>query len=625
MLTVKDLTSDFFQKFFTNDPTCPKSPVLQVIEARMLKNPVENRHRFRLSDGVFHYSTCTHTPALFDRVEADKLSEGHPVIRVLQYSKKMTKSERAPQGRLTVTIDDYEVLGSDLPVLGQPVAHSGNESDFKGLNVQNVIQHQEQQNGNATVHQGKHHLQKLSSLLLLLWNQNPTTPNKGGSFGGQNITPIRLITPYVNKWRICGVVTAKEELRVIRTAQRGELKVFNFEITDEEGGCIRVAAFAEMAEKFYAMIQKGSMYYVMNGNVKQANKRFNTTGHDYELSVRQDTDISPCVDRSMIAEPKMKLSIVPLSAVPARAGQCIDVLAIIDQISELQQVTQRSTGALLDKRDIHLIDTSGTVVVLTLWGEQAKKNDTDLLHQVVGIKGASVREYNGSYNLSAMNSTRIEVNPDCTESRALYVWFREKRPSIETKYVTSTVLSGDAYARDLHVIGIAKDLNFGQEEPKGAYFNVTAMISSIKTDGALYKSCGTNGCKKKVIEFENGYRCEKCDLTLDSYKYVLLLSMEIADFSGLHWVTVFEEKAYKLLNKTAEELGNFLDHDQLDEYNDAFSAIRFRQYTFRIRAKSEVIFQDAQRIKWTVFDVHPVDYDKYANELTKAIEKLESL
>lgn len=61
------------------------------------------------------------------------------------------------------------------------------------------------------------------------------------------------------RWRICGVVSAKEDLRDVKTA-RGELKVFNFEVTDEEGGCIRIAAFGDTADKFYAIVQKGSVH-----------------------------------------------------------------------------------------------------------------------------------------------------------------------------------------------------------------------------------------------------------------------------------------------------------------------------------------------------------------------------
>lgn len=55
-------------------------------------------------------------------------------------------------------------------------------------------------------------------------------------------------------------MTAKEDLREVKTARR-DMKVFNFELTDEEGGCIRIAAFDDVADKFYAIIQKGLVWY----------------------------------------------------------------------------------------------------------------------------------------------------------------------------------------------------------------------------------------------------------------------------------------------------------------------------------------------------------------------------
>lgn len=42
-------------------------------------------------------------------------------------------------------------------------------------------------------------------------------------------------------------------------------------------------------------------------------------------------------------------------------------------------------------------------------------------------------------------------------------------------------------ARDLRAVGVAELSNLGKDEEKGTYFNVTAIISSLKADGALYK------------------------------------------------------------------------------------------------------------------------------------------
>lgn len=39
--------------------------------------------------------------------------------------------------------------------------------------------------------------------------------------------------------------------------------------------------------------------------------------------------------------------------------------------------------------------------------------------------------------------------------------------------------------------------------------------------------------------------------------------MEVSDFSGSHWVTLFEEQASKILNKGADELGHLLDTNRV--------------------------------------------------------------
>jgi replication factor A1 len=48
----------------------------------------------------------------------------------------------------------------------------------------------------------------------------------------------------------------------------------------------------------------------------------------------------------------------------------------------------------LDKRDIFLVDKSGTETCLTLWGNEAK-NFSIPLGTVIGVKGALVKEFNG--------------------------------------------------------------------------------------------------------------------------------------------------------------------------------------------------------------------------------------
>lgn len=101
--------------------------------------------------------------------------------------------------------------------------------------------------------------------------QRPPISNRTNSFGGSsNVTPITMITPYVNKWRICGICTALEGLKDINTKNGPSkvsdqflrcciiylLQVLNFTLTDKEGVSIRIAAFGETAARTANLIQK---------------------------------------------------------------------------------------------------------------------------------------------------------------------------------------------------------------------------------------------------------------------------------------------------------------------------------------------------------------------------------
>lgn len=54
----------------------------------------------------------------------------------------------------------------------------------------------------------------------------PAPRRQPQSFGSGNVTPINMITPYVSKWRICGLCTAKDELKTTKARSgAGDMKV----------------------------------------------------------------------------------------------------------------------------------------------------------------------------------------------------------------------------------------------------------------------------------------------------------------------------------------------------------------------------------------------------------------
>jgi len=55
-----------------------------------------------------------------------------------------------------------------------------------------------------------------------------------------------------------------------------------------------------------------------------------------------------------------------------------------------------------------------------------------------------------------------------------------------------------------------KEAQLGQSD-KVVMFSTRATIVHIKTDNLAYPGCPSDNCNKKVIEGNEGWRCEKCD------------------------------------------------------------------------------------------------------------------
>ena len=55
-------------------------------------------------------------------------------------------------------------------------------------------------------------------------------------------------------------------------------------------------------------------------------------------------------------------------------------------------------------------------------------------------------------------------------------------------------------------------------------------------------------CNKKVTEGGDGsYRCEKCSVNLDSFKWRLILSLNMGDYSDSIWASCFQVENYNMI------------------------------------------------------------------------------
>ncbi|EGI59093.1 PREDICTED: replication protein A 70 kDa DNA-binding subunit [Acromyrmex echinatior] len=430
-------------------------------------------------------------------------------------------------------------------------------------------------------------------------------------------TPIAALSPYQNKWVIKVRVTNKSPIKTWSNS-RGEGKLFSMDLIDESGE-IRCTAFRDQCEKFYDMIETGNVYYISRCTLKAANKQFCTLKNDYEMTMTGDTEIIPCHENSDDI-PTLQFDFCPISQIESKEkNDLLDVLGVVTTFNDVQQIIQRTTGRELLKRDINIVDDSGTMVCVTLWGKQAEDFDGSN-NPIIAIKGARVGEFNGGKNLSLLHSSVFEKDPDLPEAHRLRGWYTAVGHSENIKSLSKTGGGGDFNA-PLYTFEEATEARLGEKMNLADSFTVVATINMIRVENAIYKACPVESCKKKLIDQSTGvFRCEKCNKDYPNSIYRLLASMNIVDATGSRWITAFSEDAEKILGMSAQELGELKENDN-DAFLQKFGEASFKKFIFTLRAKSEV-FQDEMRIKHVCSSVAPVNYKTYLTHLIDRVSKL---
>ncbi|GFY04709.1 replication protein A 70 kDa DNA-binding subunit [Trichonephila clavipes] len=563
--------------------------VLQILGCKKIPGAGNDRYRLLISDGVTGCPFAMLGTQLNHMVANEEL-EKFTIVRVDKCVCNQVQADRKVIILLSLTV---LVPGKEVnEKLGNPVNSSTGASS-----------------GAPTNAPASNGVSKTNST----YNAVPTSVVNGSA---PSVHPINTLTPYQNKWTIKARVTSKTPLRTYSNS-KGEGKVFSVNLLDETGE-IKATGFNDSADKYYDLLEVNKVYYISKANLKTANARFSTVKNDYEITFNNDTTIMPCEEISS-SIPMLQYDFVPIAQIEqVEKDSNIDVIGVCKSCADVQTFVARTTNKEMTKRDIKLVDRSNKEVNLTLWGKEAESFDGTLF-PVVAVKGARVSEFNGR-SLSVTMSSSMQINPDIKEAHILKGWFEREGCNMDVESISGKAGGSNMGGQwKTFAQAVSEQLGMGD---KPDYFINKATIVMLRKENCMYMACPGEECNKKVIDMNNGiYRCEKCNREYSEFKWRLLLSASVADFTENQWVTCFQEGAEAILGVSAQELGSFKENDE-ERYNEILTEANFKSYIFKLRTKMET-YNEESRLKTTVVSVTPLDHVSYVRKILSDIKQME--
>ncbi|KAI9794150.1 MAG: Replication factor A protein 1 [Candelina submexicana] len=578
------------------------NPILQCVQIKPLpgQGGAPDRYRVVFSDIVNFVQSMLATQANHV-VYNGKLKKGS-IVRLKSFQASLLKGKRI---LIVLDLEVLEELGESEKIGDPKMLEVKEENDTK---PQPTTISSNGFYGNNNQQQQQPQLQGRSL-------PSRETGAAAKSSGHSNVYPIEALSPYQNKWTIKARCTHKTDIKTWHN-KNGEGKLFSVNLLDESGE-IRATGFNDQCDLLYDLFSEGGVYYITSPcRIGMAKKQFSNLNNDYEMTFERDT----LVEKAEAADdvPQIRFNFTNIGDLQTvEKDTTIDTIGILKEVGEVSQITSKSTSKPYDKRELTLVDNTNYSVRLTIWGNTATTFDTPP-ESVVAFKGVKVSDFGGR-SLSLLSSGSMTVDPDIDDAHKLKGWYdAQGRSDTFSTHAAMGGAVGSAGGRkdDFKTIARVQDENLGMTETTD-YFTTRATIIYVKSENVAYPACLETGCNKKVVEIEDGWRCEKCNKTHPKPEYRYIMTLSVSDHTGQMYLNCFDDVGRLIMGMSADQLMELRDNDEKAS-EEIFQAATCKPWVFRCRAKMDN-YQDQQRVRYQVSSANAVNFATESARLTEVM------
>uniref|UniRef100_A0A0G4FR13 Replication factor A C-terminal domain-containing protein n=1 Tax=Chromera velia CCMP2878 TaxID=1169474 RepID=A0A0G4FR13_9ALVE len=458
--------------------------------------------------------------------------------------------------------------------------------------------------------------------------------------------PIGELNQYTSRFKIKARVTGKTDLRKYTQQKTGkQSQVFSVDLLDADRSAIRGTFWGdEVCSKFFGKIELGKVFYFEGGYLKVSNKKYNNTNHPYEINFNERTLVTPAEDDKKIErECFNNVEIRDIKSMKRDDDFPIDLLGICKRAYKPRTQMKKNGQGEFTKRDLEIVDKSGMLLQVTLFGKwttlpDEKFNETATGEPVViQFKNLRIQEYQGQRSGTAYDSTEMNFTPKSPKAEEMKTWWMGGGNKVNFEPVRQrsdddSARTGRAPAKEMN-LGDARlavedlPLSLDRQNEHSLVFTGQYVLKELRGVGAqdagetpplFFYSCPT--CNKKASKDEGVYRCEKCQVSGITPNVKYLFRATFLDARADVTAVCFDQTGLVLLNDEAAKIAAMEDRDLEMRKNAAL----WRPMTMVMRGNREQ-YKDDVRPNFRVLKAEFISPGSYATLLKDQMQTIPDL